>query len=283
MKMQTQTRRLATAALVSTTALSAWALTMVPNAIIGGDLNSSDNPFVQPQDPALSGGGRDQSQQFGDVLSGTSEDDLVIGRLGVDFIQGFAGDDVLVGGTEHFNPANRDRAFGGTGSDIFLWSPGDGSDFFDGGPGIDVVVFGLMGELDDMGNLGFGVSMDMQAGDVFIDPVTGLPLMDVPASPGFCEVIDESSSPEAAAELAALGVDELVQFFIRGIANSFGSTQNDDNGLRVTLHLKDVEALVCTNRDGGLIEVVNLTVSPPEIIPLSDVTRRVPNLAALLR
>ena len=55
-----------------------------------------------------------------------------------------------------------------------------------------------------------------------------------------------------------------MQFFIRGVADSFANgTQNTDNGLRVTLHLNDVEFLVCTDRDGGLIEVLDLRTSPP--------------------
>jgi hypothetical protein len=48
--------------------------------------------------------------------------------------------------------------------------------------------------------------------------------------------------------------------------------QDDDNGLRVTLHLKGVdEYVVCTERDGGFIEVFDLTVSPPTLISLQDV------------
>ena len=49
--------------------LTTWAaLSGYPVLIEGSDQNNIANPFVQPQDPALSGGGRDQSQQFGDVL-----------------------------------------------------------------------------------------------------------------------------------------------------------------------------------------------------------------------
>jgi hypothetical protein len=39
----------------------------------------------------------------------------------------------------------------------------------------------------------------------------------------------------------------------------------------VTLHLKGVEYVVCTERDGGFIEVFDLTVSPPTLISLQDV------------
>ena len=52
-----------------------------------------------------------------------------------------AGDDVMVGGTEGGQPAlppgqlpdNNDIAYGGVGSDSFIWAPGDGSDAFIGG------------------------------------------------------------------------------------------------------------------------------------------------------
>ena len=87
---------------------------------IGLDNNALDNPFVQPQDTALSGGGRDQTLQFGDVIEGSRRDDLQIGLLGTDVLLGNRGNDVLMGGIEHFNPINRDRAFGGPGNDYSM-------------------------------------------------------------------------------------------------------------------------------------------------------------------
>jgi hypothetical protein len=233
---------------------------------IGADNNSIQNPFIQPQDPALSGGDRDQTMQFGDVIFGSRRDDLIIGGLGTDVLVGNGGNDVIIGGVEHFNPSNRDRAFGGRGHDMFIWKPGDGSDLWNGGRGLDVVVFGLIGEVVD-GNVEFKVSKDQQSGEVAIDPTTYLPMVDVSNSPGFCDVIDDSSSPEAAAELDALKLDHLVRFTIRKIADDFAAgVQDTDNGLRVTLHLKDVEILICTSRDGGEIEVIDLTSTPPRVI-----------------
>lgn len=85
-------------------------------------------------------------------MLGSDRDDLMIGRLGIDVMAGNRGSDVMIGGTEDFNPFNRDRAFGGRGKDIFMWAPGDGSDLFEGGKGHDVVMFGLIGELDEAGN-----------------------------------------------------------------------------------------------------------------------------------
>ncbi len=241
---------------------------------VGSDINATDNPFVQPQDPALAGGGRDQTLQFGDVLRGNRWDNLLIGGLGTDVMFGRRGNDVLIGGLEHFNPSNRDRAFGGAGSDIFIWKPGDGSDFFDGGRGHDVVVLGVVGEQSD-GEPVFAVSNDQVAGKVFLDPDNGLPQVDVTGSPGFCEIIDAASSDDADAQLEALELDTLVQFSIRGIRNAFeAGEQATDNGLRVTLHLDRVETLVCTNRDGGEIEVFDLTQSPAKPISLHDIPSR---------
>lgn len=247
----------------------------IANVAIGTDNNSAANAFIQPANPALSGNGIDQSLQFGDVLVGTKQDDLQIGLLGVDVLIGSKGGDVLIGGPEHFNPQNRDRAFGNGGSDIFIWAPGDGSDFFDGGKGKDIIIFGLLGEVVD-GALAFRVSNDQQAGEVWLDPTSKLPAVDVTNSPGFCRVLDRSSGASAAASLDALDLDHLVQFFVRGPANSFENGQQaTDNGLRVTLHLRDVEILVCTNRQGGVLEVFDLTVSPAQPIPFDALPARV--------
>jgi hypothetical protein len=262
----------ALAALLATETALAQAFDYSPaGVIIAADLNNADNPFVQPQEPALSGGGRDQTMQFGDVLTGSREGDLIIGRLGTDVIFGKRGADVMIGGPEHFNPQNRDRAFGNEGADIFVWSPGDGSDLFHGGGGRDAVVLGLLGELED-GVPVFRVSTDQEAGEVFIVPASNLPLVDVSNSPGFCDVIDEWSSVEAAEALDALDLDHLVRFSIRGVADAFeAGEQDEDNGLRVTLHRKGVEYVVCTAREGGFVEVLDLTVSPPALIALQDV------------
>ncbi len=241
--------------------------------INGTDNNSINNAIVQPQPDALSGGGRDQSQQFGDVLHGTNNHDVLVGRLGIDVLFGSDGDDVLIGGTEDFNPLNRDRAFGEHGNDVFMWAPGDGSDYFNGGPGHqDVLMFGPLGEqAAGSADPVFAVQTDQNFDPLYLDPVTGLPVMNVSGSPGFCEVIDASTSTAAADALASLGLDHLVRFVIRGLADSFAAgSQSDDNGVRVTIHTKDVEYLVCTTRSGGQVEVLDLTATPPKVAQISD-------------
>lgn len=251
----------------------------IPIIQVGADNNSVDNPFVQPQDPAQSGGGRDQTMQLGDLLKGTPHDDLLIGGLGTDVLFGAKGNDVIVGGVEHFNPANRDRAFGGLDDDVFVWAPGDGSDHFTGGRGTDVVMFGILGELDENGEAEFSVKFDQETAPLFIDEVTGLPVVDVANSPGFCEIIDDSTSLDAADELDALGLDHLVRFFIRAQADN--GSEDGDNGLRVTLHLRDVEYVVCTSREGGEVVAFDISVTPPVEIPVEAIP--VPAVLDLLR
>ena len=58
---------------------------------IGADNNSVENSFIQPQDPALSGGGRDQTMQFADILFGSYYDDLL-----ADYANGAGGADYVV-------------------------------------------------------------------------------------------------------------------------------------------------------------------------------------------
>ena len=183
----------------------------ISSVTIGADNNSGNNAFLQPADPALSGGGRDQTLEFGDIFIGTNLDDLQIGRLGVDVMHGGKGGDVLIGGPEGGSTApNADRAFGDAGNDIFIWAPGDGSDFFDGGKGTDVLVVGLT---------------DRTNGEVTLDPESKLPGVEVTNSPGFCRIVDPSSSPSAVSDLGALGLDRLVQFVARGPADSSNSSR----------------------------------------------------------
>ncbi len=158
---------------------------------------------------------------------------------------------------------------------MFLWAPGDGSDFFDGGFHIDALVFGLMGEHQN-GEIVFDVERDGQAGDIALDH-DNLPSMDVSNSPGFCCIIDKSgpqhdrncitnaTSENAAFELDRLGLDHLVQFILRGQPGA------DDDVLAVTLSVKNTERLICTSEDGGDIEVFDLQQSPPKLVAKGEI------------
>jgi hypothetical protein len=105
-----------------------------PQVIIGADNDEIGNGTIQP---IPSPPGADQSLKKTDLIDGGLGADTLIGRLGSDVFRAAAGDDVIVGGTEGGQPApplpNSDIAYGGPGSDTFVWSPGDGSDAFVGG------------------------------------------------------------------------------------------------------------------------------------------------------
>lgn len=260
--------------------------------VTGNDRNTISSPLLS-LNPAGPGGSPNQSLRAGDVLQGLADNELLIGGLGVDVIFAYDGNDVLIGGTEDFNSSvdgdnrgsdNRDRAFGGKGDDVFIWAPGDGSDFFDGGSGIDVVVFGVLGELRDANGATDGApffnvnppntdgSQDFDG--IYLQPETNLPIVRVSASPGFCTVIDASTD---AAALDALGLDHLVRFSLRSFANSFDAgEQAEDDGLRVAVSLQNTEYLVCTRRDivdgGGNdnIQVIDLQTAPPTEIGFAD-------------
>jgi hypothetical protein len=102
--------------------------------LIGADNDNTSDPTIQP---IATPPGANQSLNKSDQLLGGAGPDMIIGRLGSDAIASGSGDDVIIGGTEGGQPApalpNSDIAYGGTGSDTFVWAPGDGSDAFVGG------------------------------------------------------------------------------------------------------------------------------------------------------
>lgn len=269
--------------------LSLTATAQVSNTIVGTDRNAlfgvDDNVENLLSGNRGSNGGGDQSQQGSDALNGTPESDLMVGALGIDVMFGFDGHDVMIGGTEDFNPFNRDRAFGGNGDDVFLWAPGDGNDFFDGGDDVDVVMLGLIAELRGADGLEsdvpvFGVNPPSSTGSqdfdgIFVNPLTGLPLMNIASGPGFCEVVDGSASAEEKAELEALGLDHLIRFVLRGPA---ADTSDPDTGLRIALHVKHTEYMVCGGTNPGEIVVLDLTSSPPTPVDVSELPAQAFNI-----
>lgn len=258
-----------------------------PQVQVGTDLNSaqSSNSKIAELLSANRGskGGGDQSLQFGDALYGGQESDVLVGGLGIDVLLGYSGDDVLIGGTEDFNPFNRDRALGGAGNDVFIWAPGDGNDFFDGGPGMDVLIMGVIGENPAINHTPvFSVNPPNTDGSgdfdgIFINPQNGLPVVRVATAPGFCEIEDARGAD--ADELEKLGVDQLVRFVLRGPRNAFeaGLATNPtldpdtlDTGLRIAVHLKNTEYLACASREGGLTKVFDLTQYPAKEVDISQ-------------
>lgn len=246
---------------------------------VGSDLSTKNNPLLS-LNPSGPGGSSNQSLRAGDILQGNEGDDLLIGGLGVDVLFGGAGDDIIIGGTEDFNSSvdgdelkadNRDRAFGQDGDDVFIWTPGDGSDFFDGGEGKDVIILGIVGELKDAdgsteGAPFFNVNPSGEGSKDFDGIYTdenGQPKIRVSNSPGFCSLIDTQVYAD---ELAELELDQIIRFTIRDIANAFDAgVRSDDDGLRVAVSLKNIEYVVCTRRDfdveAGLDNVTVLKIS----------------------
>ena len=245
------------------------------------DNNQVGNPAIQPDpanDPDPDGNIPDQTMQFGEVMRGELDDaDFMYGGLGTDILLGGRGNDVIMGGPEHFNPLNRDRAFGEGGFDVFVWQPGDGSDRFEGKNGEDAVVFALIAQDDDGDRQlfdptdaidpdsgaplpNFRVRRDQQAGLVLMRDGEFLPLVDVSASPGFCEVLDSNTIipnvADTAAAFDALDVDHLIRFRLR------------NGNLAVTIQVTEVENVVCGGPEAGTVEVFDLTVSPPQSVIL---------------
>ena len=258
----------------------------------GTDLNRKTFPdlSLNPAVPSAS----NQSLRAGDVLTAEPDiDSVIIGGLGVDVLVGNSGNDIMIGGTEDFNSNvdgddkdadNRDRAFGYQGDDVFIWAPGDGSDFFDGGDGVDVLILGKLGEKTDSngttdGAPFFNVNPPGTTGSqdfdgIFLDEANK-PIVSVSTSPGFCSLLESANYSE---EFSLLNIDHIVRFSLTDIANAFdaGEKTNDD-GLRVAVTIKNVEFLVCTSRDkqtdGGLdnVTVLNLTTTPASVALLSQI------------
>ncbi|MFK7860828.1 MAG: calcium-binding protein [Granulosicoccus sp.] len=280
-KLTTRTHSSGMVGLLFTASMTMLATANASSVLIGTDQNAlfGVDENIQSFLSANRGtnGGGDQSLQGGDALIGTEDADIIVGALGIDVLMGNGGSDILIGGTEDFNPFNRDRAFGGSGDDVFVWAPGDGNDLFDGGEGEDVLVLGLIGEERDAegNNTGapfFSVNPPSAAGSqdfdgIYIDPSSGLPIVDVAGGPGFCDVVDGADSDAEQTELSALGLEHLVRFTLRGPA---ADTSNPDTGLRIAIHLLNTEYLVCGSANAGEIVALDLTTSPPTPIDVSE-------------
>jgi hypothetical protein len=204
--------------------------------LFGADDDNQQNPLVQPP------GAGNQSLNNSDVIDGKNGDDVLIGLLGGDVIRGGKGDDVIVGGTEQFTAPNSDIMFGDDGDDVAVWRPGDGSDVFIGGRGVDALVMG---------------AIDRDASNVpVIGPAsgryakTGLPTADVTGQGGFCTLEDVRGQE--------LGYDFLVRFFLKSTG-----------ALAVTMRVAQVEQVFCTSRTAAAITFADLRAASPAFVEVT--------------
>lgn len=221
-----------------------------PEIFFGRDDDNINNPIIQPPGVAAN-----QSLNNTDVLISNTGNDVLVGLLGSDVMHSGTGNDILIGGTEQGVAPNSDIMFGDVGNDISIWAPGDGSDLFVGGPGVDAEVFGVI----DRDN-----NIPRSAG-----PAPGfahIPSANVTGMNGFCTV-ERVSDP-------SLGYEFLVRFFVRTTGN-----------LAVTIRLVETEQVFCASQAGGQITFADLTQANPQFVPvtLADVQLVNPTVARIIR
>ena len=215
-----------------------------PQLLIGLDDDRQDNVAIQ------AGAAANQSLNRTDVLEGGQGNDVMFGLNGNDVMDGGQGRDIILGGPDGGaapgGPPNSDIMFGGQGDDVNLWAPGDGSEAFIGGPGLDAIIFGAT-DRDAIADPATGVRLPTLRFGIPGFP-QGIPTADVSGLANFC-TLETSPLP---------GFDYLVRF--RGRA-----TRN----IIVTVRLRGVEQVFCTDEAGGSIAFANLTDPLPSFVPVS--------------
>ena len=201
-----------------------------PDIFIGHDTDNIANPAIQPAGVAAN-----QSLNNTDVLLGEGGNDILVGLLGSDVLIGGTGNDIFIGGPEGGVAPNSDIIMGDDGNDINIWAPGDGSDMFVGGNGIDTMVFGVT----DRNAAGVPTGGGSAPGFVVV------PTANVSGQGGFCTV-ERSTDPT---------FEFLARFFVRATG-----------ALAVTVRLVGVERLICTSTAGGQITFADLTAATPQFI-----------------
>jgi hypothetical protein len=220
-----------------------------PDILLGRDDDNISNPIIQP-----AGTVANQSLNNADVLAGEGGNDILVGLLGSDVLLAGPGNDILIGGPEGFVAPNSDVIIGDDGNDINIWAPGDGSDVFIGGNGIDTMVFGVI----DRNAAGVPTAGGSAPGFAVI------PTANVSGQGGFCTV-ERSADPS---------YEFLVRFFLRATG-----------ALAVTVRLVGVERLICTSQPGGQITFADLTAATPQfiIVTREQVEQADPVLGRIIR
>jgi RTX calcium-binding nonapeptide repeat (4 copies) len=211
------------------------------DVLVGADNDNTANAFIQPAGVAAN-----QSLNNTDVILGNAREDLLIGLKGNDVIAGEHGDDVLVGGIEKAQQPNSDVLFGGRGRDVNIWAPGDGSDFFQGGPGYDTHISAPL-VLDAAGNLAL---FDGRYGP------RRVPHVSIDAKPQFGCTIERVPAD------SGLGFEFVTRFLVNG-------------NVVVTIRLDDVEVVLCPSPNAGKVLVAYLRQATPAFVerPLADFRR----------
>lgn len=191
------------------------------NVLVGADNDNATNTFIQPANVAAK-----QHLDNTDVMLGGLRGDLLIGMKGNDVIESGASSDIVVGGVERGQAPNSDVLSSGSGHDVNIWAPGDGSDFYLGGSGYDT-------------HISAPIVLDGEQVALFDAGYRQVPHVSIDAKPQFtCTV-------ERVPEQLGLGFDYITRFFANG-------------NLAVTIRLQDVEQVLCPSPNPGKVLVARL-------------------------
>ena len=216
-----------------------------PQLLIGSDDDQQNNATIQ------AGAAANQSLNRTDVMEGGPGNDVMFGLNGSDVMDGGPGRDIILGGPDGGaspgGPPNSDIMFGGPGDDVNLWAPGDGSETFIGGQGLDAIIFGST-DREAVADPATGVRLPTLRFGIPGFP-QGIPTADVSGLANFCTL---EASPLPA-------YDYLVRFRSRA-----------SGSIIVTVRLRDVEQVFCTDQGGGSIAFANLTDPSPSFVAVSQ-------------
>jgi hypothetical protein len=230
-----------------------------PQLLIGRDDDNINNAGIQ------AGASANQSLNRTDIIEGGPGNDVIFGLNGDDVIDGGPGHDIILGGPDGGAAPggipNSDIMFGGPDNDVNLWAPGDGSEAFVGGPGLDALVFGTT-DRQDIPDPQTSVRLPKLLTGVEGFP-QGIPTADVSGQVQHCTV-ERSPSP---------GYDYLVRFR--------GPTGN----LIVTVRVSEVEQVFCSSEEGAGIAFADLTLPSPAFADVSqqEVETLNPVVGAMIR
>jgi hypothetical protein len=239
----------------------AWAANQVgtsdSDVLTGLDDDNVNNPVIQPPGTAAN-----QSLNNTDIQVGGRGHDILIGLQGNDVQLGDDGDDILIGGPEGGTaPPNSDVQFGGRGKDISIWAPGDGSDAFIGGQGLDVQVVGLIDRVAP------GALVPLLSNPTNKYP-QGRPSVNVSGLNATCTLERVADTDPD------LGFEFLLRF------------RNAAGGIVVTIRLSEVEQVICPNLGQvGTILFADLTDQNPQFvaIPLDELPHQSQLVGEIIR